>query len=87
MTADETTLSLVNVNQVEPRVVVVQMGAYGEHQCETVTVNGETVAVDHPYLTVRLEPGSGARLVFRIERYANQPALAAPWDRAAMMTP
>lgn len=87
MTADETTLSLVNVNQVEPRVVVVQMGAYGEHQCETVTVNGETVAVDNPYLTVRLEPGSGARLVFRIERYANQPALAAPWDRAAMLTP
>ena len=85
MTATKTTLRLVNLNQIEPRTVVVQMGAYGEHQCVGVTSGGKTTAIGRPFVTVRLEPGSGARLEFTIQRYVNQPALAAPWDRGAML--
>jgi hypothetical protein len=29
---------------------------------------------------LRLEPGCGSRLVFSMQRYANRPTLAPPWD-------
>ena len=80
MSADETTLTLVNVNQVEPRTVIVQMGAYAEHQCSRVTVSGRDIAVEQPFFTVRLAPGAGGRMVIHQERYANEPTLAHPWD-------
>jgi hypothetical protein len=81
LTADETTLTLVNINQVEPRTVIVQGGAYGEHQCVGVSVNGEEVPVNGPFFTVRLAPGGGGRMTIKMKRYANQPTLKQPWDR------
>ncbi len=58
-----------NTHQTEPRVVIVQAGAYGEHQCESVTFNGQTVN-DH-CVTVRLAPGCGGRLTLLTRRYQN----------------
>ncbi len=81
LAADAATLTLVNVNPVEPRTVIVQAGAYGEHQFDAVTVNGKTTPVGAPLLTVRLEAGAGARLDFRMTRYRYLPTLAHPWDR------
>jgi hypothetical protein len=79
--ADETVLTLVNVNQLQPRTVVVQGGAYGEHQFTGLTLGGKTQPVDGPCVTVRLEPGCGARLTLATRRYANPPTFAQPWDR------
>ncbi len=79
--ADSATLTLVNVNPVEPRTVIVQAGGYGEHQFDAVTVGGRVMPANSPLLTVRLEPACGARLEFRMTRYQNQPTLARPWDR------
>ena len=79
--ADAATLVLVNVDAVEPRTVVVQAGGYGEHRFDSVEVNGKTQTISGPLLNVRLEPGSGARLRFRMARYVNPPTLAQPWDR------
>ncbi|MEZ4729829.1 MAG: hypothetical protein R3E79_22075 [Caldilineaceae bacterium] len=79
MTADETVVTFVNVNQIESRTVVVQGGAYGEHQIEAVTAYGKTVPVDGASFSVHLEPGSGARLTLKMKRYANQPTFAFPW--------
>jgi len=79
--ADSATLTLVNVNPLEPRTVVVQAGAYGEHRFDSATVGGRTAAVGEPLVTVRLEPGAGARVEFKMSRYANRPTLAHPWDR------
>jgi hypothetical protein len=79
--ADGATLTLVNVDPVEARTVVVQAGGYGEHRFDSVEVNGKTQTVAGPLLNVRLEPGSGARLRFRMARYVNPPTLAHPWDR------
>jgi hypothetical protein len=79
--ADAATLVLVNIDSVEPRTVVVQAGGYGEHRFDTVEVNGKTETITGPLLNVRLEPGSGARLRFKMARYVNPPTLAQPWDR------
>jgi hypothetical protein len=81
LAADAATVTLVNVNPVEPREVIVQAGAFGEHNFEAVTVNGQTTPIGRPLLSVRLDPGCGARLEFKMARYNNQPTLAYPWDR------
>jgi hypothetical protein len=73
----------VNVNAVEPRTVTVQAGAYGEHQLESATIAGKTTPIGGPLVTVRLEPGSGVQIEFRMARYRNQPTLAHPWDRGS----
>jgi hypothetical protein len=81
MSADSVTVTLVNLSPVEGRRVIVQGGAYGEHQVLAVTWRGQRRSVDHPWFQVTLEPGSGATLDLDIFRYANQPSLSFPWDR------
>jgi hypothetical protein len=78
---DSATLTLVNTNPVEPRTVTVQAGGYGEHHFDSVTLEGKTTPVGGPLLTVRIEPGSGATMEFKMTRYKNRPTLAHPWDR------
>src|SRR6185503_6625698 len=51
--------ALVNVNPTTARTVVVQAGAYAEHQIASVAVNGRTLPVGAPDVTVQLAPGSG----------------------------
>ena len=81
---ESVTLTLVNLNPLEHRTVTVQMGAYGEHHAEAVTVGGRTIPVDRPWFDVRLAPGAGDTLTIRRSRYAHQPTLAFPWDRGWM---
>ncbi len=75
------TLTLVNTNPIDARIVTVQAGGYGEHRFNTVTVNGQKIAVNGPLLTVKIEPGSGAKLEFDMTRYQNALTLAQPWSR------
>lgn len=79
--ADSTTLTLVNVNNLEPRVVAVQAGAYGEHQFVSAKVGGQSVKVDGPVLYVKLAPGAGGQVEFTVKRYANDATLQQPWNR------
>ena len=55
------------------------------HHFNSAVVNGKTVPIDQAYVTVRLEPGSGSQLEFKMTRYAHQPTLAQPWDRGWMV--
>ena len=80
MTADSTVLTLVNVSPVEARRVVIQAGGYGEHRFSSVTVDGQDMKMAGRHLTVRLEPGAGARLVLGTRRYVNAPTFAPPWN-------
>jgi hypothetical protein len=79
--ADSATVTLVNLNPIEPRTVVVQAGGYGEHHFESATIGSETTPIGGAVTTVRLEPGSGSRIQFKMARYKNPPTLAFPWDR------
>jgi hypothetical protein len=81
LAADAATLTLVNLNPLEAREVVVQAGGYGEHRFDGVVVNGVAKQFAAPVFTVRLEPGAGARIECRMTRYANVPTFAFPWDR------
>ena len=79
LSAGEATVSLVNLDQVRGRTVIVQGGAYGEHRVTGVTVEGRTTPVNRSSFSVRLAPGCGARLTVKADRYVNQPTFAFPW--------
>ncbi len=84
LSADQTTVTLINTSQSQPREVVVQGGAYGEHQCESIVIDGIATDINAPSFTVRLAPGSGTQLIINMQRYANQPTMLFPWDQAAL---
>jgi hypothetical protein len=62
--------------------VIVQGGAYAEHQFMNVVVEGRKQSIDAPSFTVSLAPESGTHLVLTTRRYANPPSLKFPWDQA-----
>jgi len=80
MTADSVTVSLVNTNQLKGREMLIQAGAYREHQFKTVSIGDKITSIDGPYLRVRLKPGCGAQLTFAMDRYSRRPSLHLPWS-------
>jgi len=78
---DGITLTLANTSTVHTRRVIVQTGAYGEHQAVSVTVGGKRTAIEAPYFEVRIAPAVAEKLTVTMRRYVNDPTLAFPWDR------
>jgi hypothetical protein len=81
MTADSLSLTLLNVDQVQPRTVVVQGGSYAEHKFGQIRLGEQSLNIDDSHFSIRLAPGSGAKLVISMQRHANQPTWSFPWDR------
>jgi hypothetical protein len=79
---ESVTVTLVNVNPIEPRTLIVQGGAYAEHTISSVAIEGgETTNIGESAFQIHLAPGCGTRLEIKTDRYANTPTLAFPWDR------
>jgi hypothetical protein len=78
MSDNRTVVTLVNLNKMVPREIVVQGGAYGEHQIESVQVHGRTISVNGSHFTANLGPGAGATLTIKIKRYAQRPSATLP---------
>ena len=81
ITADSVSLTLVNTSPVRSRTIVVQTGAFAEHQATSVEISGNKIPVNASHFTLALEPGSGGTITIGMKRYANQPIAAFPWDR------
>ncbi|HYV34082.1 MAG TPA: hypothetical protein VE988_00170 [Gemmataceae bacterium] len=81
MTDTQTTVTLVNLNKTKARTVIVQGGAYGEHQLESVKIGDKTTKVNSPLVAVTLEAGCGERVILQMRRYANRPTTLHPWQR------
>lgn len=79
ITRDQVTVTLVNVNQLEPRTVIVQTGAYAEHRLQSVTVDGQMLPVESSHITVKLAPGAGGKVVLKMKCFSQQPTMAFPW--------
>ena len=79
MTDTSTVVTLVNLNATTPRTLVVQGGAYAEHQIESVQWNGKTIPVAAPHVTVTLNPGAGGKLSLIMKRYAADPTVKFPF--------
>ncbi len=79
ITADEIGLQLVNLHPSEARDVIVQAGAFGEHQFTEAREGEKTIPINHKFFQARLRPGAAIRLQLRQRRFANQPSYAFPW--------
>jgi hypothetical protein len=77
LTAEETDVTLVNVNQLDSRELIVQGGAYGEH--DIVAANGQNTSGKSRQVRVKLAPGAGEKLTLRFKRHVNPPTFALPW--------
>jgi hypothetical protein len=86
MTGDSVEVTLINLNPSRSRPVTVQAGAYGEHNVVDVSDGKWKQAVNSRSFTVRLAPGSGAKLTVTMKRFANKPTLDPPWGRALWQT-
>jgi hypothetical protein len=80
-------VQLVNLHPSESRDLIIQGGAFGEHQISSVrqivqyphqfdTINGR-------WFRVHLVPGAVGRLEIGLKRFTNQPSHAQPWDNTS----
>lgn len=77
---DGLTATFVNLNPSQARSVIVQGGAYGEHQIVSVSDGKTATPVNDRSFPLRLAPGCGARLTIKMKRFANDPTLSLPWE-------
>ena len=78
-----TVVTLVNLNATTAREVIVQGGAYAEHEIEAVAWSGGSMRIAAPQFSVRLAPGAGSTLTLAMRRYVNRPTVVFPWNRSA----
>ncbi len=76
-------VQLVNLNPDQARRVIVQAGAFGEHEFSEVRYekDGATraVAVAGQWIAVDLQPSAAIRLDIGMRRFTNDPSYAFPW--------
>ena len=79
LTASEAVVTLVNVNQLDARTVIIQGGSYGEHQITSAGTGEKQTAVNDKTVEVVLNPGAGAKLTLKFKRHVNPPSFDLPW--------
>ncbi len=78
-------VKLVNLNPHETRRLIVQAGAFGEHQFTEVRHpeaghdSPKVVTVDAKHFGVELPPSTAIRVEAGMRRFANDPSYAFPW--------
>jgi hypothetical protein len=72
-------LNLVNLDPNRPREVIVQAGAFGEHEFTSLRLQDQQKPIDRQLLLVRLAPGSGGRLDLGMKRFAHRPSYGFRW--------
>ena len=73
------TVTLSNTDLLEARDVIVQAGAFAEHEFVDATVDGVTESVDGRHFTVRLAAASELSVDLTMKRHANAPTYDFPW--------
>src|SRR5262245_5782155 len=79
MAGEETVVTLVNTSPVHARRLVIQAGAYGEHEFTTAAMETGSLPINGRNVEIAIEPGAGARIRLGMKRYVHPPTLAWPW--------
>jgi len=88
LASDHTGIQLVNLSATETRTVIVQAGAFGEHQFTSVSSDdGDGVNVDARHFSVQLPPATAIRLCAGMARFVNKPSYAFPWHGDSIPVP
>jgi len=78
LAADRAVIELVNLSTQNTRKLIVQAGAFGEHNFTNVSYK-DNVAVNGKYFSVEMPPGTVITLTVEMQRYVNKPSYAFPW--------
>jgi len=73
-------VQLVNLHPTEDRELILQAGAFGEHEFTSVKNRGRARPLATKWLHVVLKPGAVGRLELGMNRYVNPPSYATPWS-------
>ncbi len=85
--AESAGVQLVNVSTSETRNLIVQAGAFAEHEFVSVTHSDQSLPIDSKYFAVQLPPGTCIGLDLVIRRFAHQPTYAFPWHGDVIPVP
>ncbi|MFC1541532.1 hypothetical protein ACFL50_03670 [Candidatus Latescibacterota bacterium] len=86
--ANRTVVNIVNLSAIHTRRLIVQAGAFGEHefgavkysiQPEDSDTNVKTLKINSKYFAVDLPPGTSVKLDIETHRFVNDPSYAFPW--------
>ncbi len=80
VTDDGVAVTLVNVHPSASRDVVIQAGAFGEHEFTSVDHDRTSTVVNSKAFTVRLGPATVADFEIGMRRFVNRPRYGAPWE-------
>ena len=72
-------VQLVNLNACETRNLIVQAGAFAEHEFVELTCEDQSLPVESRYFAVQLPPAATIRLDVGMRRFAHRPTYAFPW--------
>ncbi len=79
---DNAGVQFVNVSMSETRNLIVQAGAFAEHEFVSATHADQTVPVDSKHLAVQLPPGTSIRLDLAMRRFGTSPRTPSPGTAA-----
>ncbi|MCU0961812.1 MAG: hypothetical protein MUF48_17090 [Pirellulaceae bacterium] len=74
VTPDGLSVQLVNLHSTQWRELIVQAGAFGEHDFSTVEHQSQSIEVNRNRIHVRLAPGACGRLDITMRRYVHAPS-------------
>jgi hypothetical protein len=88
---ESVSLSLINLNPVDEQKLIIQAGAFGEHQFTKVSYRKadfsdddsaeiEQIPVQGKYLEITLDPSSSIQLDLGLNRFVNKPSYQFPWN-------
>ena len=86
-------IQLVNTDREETRTLIVQAGAFGEHEFTQIRYHekdrdGDTVTpMNGKYFAVQLPPSTSIRVEAGLRRFVNKPSYAFPWHGEEIPVP
>ena len=84
-------IHLVNLNTDQPRNLIVQAGAFCEHEFTSISYadsdSEKRVVEDSQYVTVELPPSTSIRMTLGMRRFVNNPSYIFPWHKDKIPTP
>jgi len=89
--ADGAGVQFANMSRTATRRLIVQAGAFGEHDFTEVRTDGEdqvkAITVDGKYFSLDLPPSTIIRLDAGLRRFVNTPSYAFPWHGDTVPAP
>jgi hypothetical protein len=87
LTSDGVGIQLVNMSRTETRKLIVQAGAFGQHQFTELRYGEKIVPVDSKYFEIQLPPSTTIRVEVGLKRFVNDPSYAFPWHSGSIPVP